>query len=46
MKKQKTVIDQLVAKLGFRADPEALDIAKRKLRDLETRVQAARAKEK
>ena len=29
MTKQKTVIDQLVAELGFRADAEALDRVRR-----------------
>ena len=40
MKKQKTVIDQLTAMLGFKADAEVLDMADRKLKEFNRRLQA------
>ena len=40
MKKQKTVIDQLTAMLGFKADAEALDMADRKLKNFNRRLQS------
>ena len=43
MKKQKTVIDQLLAMLEFRADSQALDRVKHKLEDLDRRLQAVRS---
>ena len=52
MKKQKTakldlngqeatIIDEVVAKLGFRADAQALDRVKQRLEDFDLRLQAA-----
>ena len=52
MKKQKTakldlngqeatIIDEVVAKLGFKADAEALDRFKQRLEDFDLRLQAA-----
>ena len=43
MTKQKTVIDQLLAMLEFRADAEALDRVKHRLEDLAGRLQAVRS---
>ena len=39
MTNQKTAIDDVVAELGFRADPESLDRAKRKLKELGRQLQ-------
>ena len=36
-----TIIDEVVAKLGFKADAEALDRFKQGLEDLDRRLQAA-----
>ena len=41
MTKQKTVIDQLLAMLEFRADSQALDRFKQRLEDFDRRLQAA-----
>ena len=41
MTKQKTVIDQLLAMLEFRADSQALDRVKQRLEDFDLRLQAA-----
>ncbi len=41
MKKQKTVIDLLVALLGFRTDPDAVERAEQKLRYLGRQVEDA-----
>ena len=40
MTKQKTVIDQLLAMLEFKADPEALSRADEKLKEFNRRLQA------
>ncbi len=41
MTKQKTVIDQLLTMLEFRADSQALDRVKQRLEDFDLRLQAA-----
>ncbi len=41
MTKQKTVIDQLLTMLEFRADAQALDRFKQRLEDFDLRLQAA-----
>ena len=41
MTKQKTVIDQLLTMLEFRADAQALDRFKQRLEDFDRRLQAA-----
>ena len=41
MTKQKTVIDQLLAMLEFRADADSLDRFKQRLEDFDRRLQAA-----
>ena len=43
MTKQKTVIDQLLAMLEFRADADSLDRVKHKLEDFDRRLQAVRS---
>ena len=43
MTKQKTVIDQLVTLLGFRADADSLDRVKHKLEDFDRQLQAVRS---
>ena len=40
MTKQKTVIDELVSLLDFKADPEALSRADEKLKEFNRRLQA------
>ena len=42
MTKQKTVIDELVSLLDFKADPEALSRADEKLKEFNRRLQAVR----
>ena len=44
MTKQKTVIDQLLTLLEFRADAQALDRVKQRLEDFDLRLQAAARK--
>ena len=43
MTKQKTVIDQLLTMLEFRADAQALDRLKQRLEDLDRQLQAVRS---
>ena len=44
MKKQKTIYDELVTLLGFRADAEALDRVSKKLKDLDRKVSGRRGR--